>query len=44
MRGDIQELGALGIIINKNKQENNKYYVWEAGRLEDYEKMDLGVF
>ena len=43
MRGDTQELPALGISINKNKQEN-KYYVWEAGRIEAYEKMDLGVF
>ncbi len=42
MRGDIKELHALGISTTKNKQEN-KYYVWEAGRLEDYERMDLGV-
>ncbi len=42
MRGDIQELHALGISTNENKQEN-KYYIWEAGGLEDYKKMDLGV-
>jgi hypothetical protein len=34
MRGVIKKLLAMGINMNKNIQEK-KYFVWEAGRLED---------
>ena len=42
--GDIQEIHALGISTDKKNTGKKKYYyAWESGRLEDYEKMDLGI-
>ncbi len=39
MRGDIQELRAMGISMNEYK-----YCIGEAGRFENYKRMIVGVF